>query len=145
MGLFSKLFGAKEPAPPCAIHADDRALVKPEDVAWWNSLSLSDCQALEKEDNVFRLAAFQKFIETDRLPDAEAGKKVRLSFPTFYWQLGHRADEKFQLGADDAKLPYVLKDRINRAVMGRVVDKQAVERSSSFNALVRQLIRSGRI
>lgn len=110
-----------------------------------NSLSLNDCQALEKEDNVFRLAAFQKFIETDRLPDAEAGRKVRLSFPAFYWRLEHRADEKFQLGADDAKLPYALKDRINRAVMGRVVDKQAVERSSSFNALVRQLIRSGRI
>jgi len=145
MGLFNKLFGSREPAPPYAIHADDRALVKPGDIAWWNSLSLNDCQALEKEDNVFRLAAFQKFIETDRLPDAEAGKKVRLSFPTFYWRLEHRADEKFQLGADDAKLPYVLKDRINRAVMGRIVDKQAVERSSSFNALARQLIRSGRI
>jgi len=102
-------------------------------------------QAPENEDNVFRLAAFQKFIETDRLPDAEAVKKVRLSFPTFYWRLEHRADEKFQLGADDVKLAYVPKDRINRAETGRVVDKQAVERSSSLNALVRQLIRSGRI
>src|SRR5882724_8328968 len=79
-------------------------------------------------------------IETERLPEASAAKKVRLSFPAFYWRLEHRADDKFQLGADDAKLPYVLKDRINRAVMGRVVDKQAVERASSFNALVRQLI-----
>ena len=145
MGLFSKLFGSKQPAPPCVIHSDDRALVRPEDVAWWNSLSLDDCQGLEKEDNVFRLAAFQKFIETDRLPDAEAGKKVRLSFPTFYWKLEHRAEEKFKLGADDAKLFYVLKDRINRAVMGRLIDKQAVERSASFNALVRRLIRSGSI
>lgn len=145
MSLLNKLFGPREPAPPCAIHVDDKALVKPEDVAWWNSMSLNDCQALQKEDNVFRLAAFQKFIETDHLPEAEAAKKVRLSFPTFYWKLEHRVDEKFQLGADDAKLPYVLKDRINRAVLGRVVDEQAVGRSSSINALIRQLIRSERI
>jgi len=145
MGLFRKLFGAKQPAPPCTIHPHDQDLVKPEDVAWWNELSFDDCQAIEKEDNVFRFAAFKKFIEIDGLSDAEAGKKVRLAFPIFYWKLEHRAEEKFNLAATDAKLPYVLKDRINRALMSRLIDKQAVEQASSFNALVRQLIRSGRV
>lgn len=142
MGLFSKLFGSKQPAPPCANHADDGALRRPDDIEWWNSLSLDDCQALEKEDNVF-FAAFVSFIETDRLSDAEAGKKVRLSFPDFYWKLEDRADEKFTLAPEDAKLRYVLKHRINCAVIARLIDKQALERASSFKALVRQLIRSG--
>jgi hypothetical protein len=145
MGLFNRIFGSKQPAPSCEIHPDDRTLVRPDDIVWWNSLSLVDCRQLEEGDNVFRLASFQKFMETDRLTEVEAGKKVRLSFPTFYWRLEHRADEKFKLEADDAKLPYVLKDRINRAVIRRLVDRQVVERSSSFNALIRQLIRSERI
>lgn len=145
MGLFRKLFWSKQPAPLCAIHPDDRDLVRPEDVEWWNGLSLDDCQALEHEDNVFRLAAFHKFIETDGLPDAEAGKRVRLTFPTYYSRLEYRGDEKFSLGAADAKLPYVLKDRVNRAAMSGLIDKQSFERASSVNALVRQLIRSGRV
>lgn len=145
MGLFGKLFGTRQPAPECAIHDDDRDLVRPEDIDWWNSLSLADCEALEKEDNVFRLAAFQRFLASDGLSDGEPGKRVRVSFPTLYSRLEHRADEKFKLGADDAKLPLALKDRINRGVMGRVIDKEAVNRSSSFNALVRQLIRAGRL
>lgn len=145
MGLFSKFFGGRQPAPPCAIHPDDRDLVSSEDIEWWNKLSFQDCQALEQEDNVFRLAAFTKFRETDGLSDEEAGKKVRLSFPFYYGKLEHRADEKFTLGTADAKLPYVLKDRINRAVMSRLIDKNAVMQASSMNALVREFIRSGRI
>ena len=144
MGLFSKLFRARQSAAPCAIHADDRDLVRAEDIDWWNGLSLDDCTVLEQEDNVFRFASWRKFVETDGLSDTEAGKKVRLSFPTFYWILEHRVEEKFSLGILDAKLPYVLKDRINRALMSRLIAKQAVAQASSFNALVRQLIRSGR-
>jgi len=84
MGLFKKFFGGCQPAPPCAIHPDDRDLVSSEDIEWWNKLSFQDCQALEQEDNVFRLAAFTKFRETDGLSTEEAGKKVRLSFPFYY-------------------------------------------------------------
>jgi len=145
MGLFGKFFGGRQPAPPCTIHPDDRDLVSPEDIEWWNKLSLQDCQALEQEDNLFRLAAFTKHMETDGLSAEEATKKVRRSFPVYYWKLEHRDDEKLPVGTDDAKLPYVLKDRINRAVMGRLIDKNAVMQASSMNALVRELIRSGRI
>ncbi len=145
MGLFSKLFGSKHAPPPCEIHDDDRDLVRNEDVKWWNGLSLDDCKALEQEDNVFRFAAWRKFVEEERLSDAEAGKKVRLSFPTYYWRIEHRADEKFLLTASDAKLPFALKDRVNRAAMSGLINKQAVTKASSFNALVRQLIRAERI
>ena len=77
MGLLGKLFGTAKPAPPCEIHPDDRDLVRPADVEWWNSLSLDDCLLLEKEDNVFRFAAFQKFHVQDGLSVDDAGKKVR--------------------------------------------------------------------
>lgn len=107
-------------------------------------MSLHDLKSFFMLDNSLRLALFSKLRE-EGLPDAEAAKKVRLLCLHFYLTPEERSHENFQLGADDAKLPYVLKDRINRATLRRVIDKQAVEQSSSINALVRQLIRSGRI
>lgn len=144
MGLFGKIFGTVKPAPPCEIHPDDRDLVRPEDVEWWNSLSLDDCLLMEKNDNVYRLAAFQKFREQDGLSVDDAGKKVRLQFPTFYWSLKSRAEEKFKLNAADAMLPYVIKNRINCAIVSGQIDKHSVQTAPSFNALMRQMIRAGR-
>jgi hypothetical protein len=145
MRLFGKLFGTRRPPAPCAIHTDDRDLVRPEDMEWWNSLSVKECRGFDRDDNATRLAAFRSLIERGGFPDAAAGEKVRLTFPTYYRNLEHRADEKFTLDAADAKLPYVLKDRVNRAVRKRVIDKQAIAGASSFNALVRKLIRDGRM
>lgn len=143
MGLFGKLFGAAKPAPPCEIHPDDRDLIRPGDVEWWNSLSLDDCILLEKEDNVFRFAAAQKYHEKDGLTVVDAVKKVRLQFATYYLNLKNRAEEKYNLNAADAKLPCAIKDRINRAMMSGQVDKHSLQNASSFNALMRQMIRKG--
>jgi hypothetical protein len=145
VGFLSNLFGSKQPAPVCAIHSDDRDLVRQDDIDWWSHLSLKDCQAMEQEDNISRLTAFRKFINADHLPNPEAGEKVRRTFPTYYRTLEQRADEKFALDGADAKLPYILKHRVGRGVKRKVIDKQAVERASSFNALARQLIRAGRL
>lgn len=145
MGLFGKLFGSRQPAPPCAVHLDDRALVQGEDQDWWNSLSLDDCRALEQQDNAFRVAALQKFMADDGLPEDEAAKKVRLQFPFYYWMLEQRGQEHFPLSGADAKLPYVLKDRVNRAVTSGKIDRAALSRASSMNALVRDLIQSRRL
>ena len=145
MGLFSKFFGRHQPAPPCAIHPDDSDLVSSEDIEWYNTLSFQDCQALEREDTVFRMGALVKFTKTDGLSDEEALKKVRLTFPSYYLKLEHRADDEFAIDTADAKLPYCLKYRINRAVISRLIDKNAIMQSSSVNALVRELIRSGHI
>ena len=145
MGFLSKLFGSKPPAPACAIHFDDRDLVRQDDIEWWRHLSLRDCQALEREDNVFRRTAFEKLIDTDGFPNVVAGERLRLTLPTYYRTLEQRADEKFTLGEADAKLPYVLKERVSRGVRKKVIDPLAVERASSFNALARQLIRAGRL
>ena len=141
----SKLFGPVQPAPHCATHPDDRDLVRQQDVEWWNGLSLKECQSLQKEDDRSRLGAFRKLTETGGLSYSAAGEKVRRVFPTYYLNLEQRADEKFMLGASDAKLPYALRDRVNRALKRHLLDQQAVERASSCNALVRQLIRARRI
>ncbi len=146
MGLFRTLFRARQPAaPPCAVHPDDRDLVRPEDVAWWSGLTLADCRALERQDDAQRLAAYRRLTESDGLAGAAAGEKVRLGVPTYYRTLELRDDEKFLLGARDAKLPYVLQQRVQRAVRKRVIDERALARASSFNALVRHLIRAGRL
>jgi hypothetical protein len=145
MGVLDKLFRAKPPAPPCAIHPDDRDLVRAEDVAWWERLSAADCQALERKEGAQRLAEFRKLTETHGLPSSAAGEQLRLAFPTYYRTLEHRVDEKFVVGAPDAKLPCVLQSRVERALKKRLIDDRAVARASSFNAAVRQLIRTGRI
>ena len=143
MGLFGKLFGSKQPAPPCAIHPSDESLVRKEDIEWWDSLSIDDCKAFEQQDNVTKVAAIQKFMEEDGLSEEEAARKVRSNFPFYYWSLEQRDDEFFSLSDSDAKLPYVLKDRINRALMAQKIDVQSLNQTSSFNARARQLIRSG--
>jgi hypothetical protein len=145
MGVLDKLFRARPPAPPCAIHPDDRDLVRPEDLEWWSGLSLADCQTLERKDSAHRLAEFRKLTETHGLPSSAAGEQVRLAFPTYYRTLEHRWDEKFSVGAPDAKLPCVLQSRVERAMKKRLIDDRTVARTSSFNATVRQLIRAGRI
>jgi hypothetical protein len=145
MGLLGKLFRAAPPAPPCAIHPDDRDLVRPEDVEWWNGLSVTDWRALERKDNAHRAAEFRKLTETHGFPSSAAGEQLRFAFPTYYRTLEHRGDEKFLVGAPDAKLPCVLQSRVERALQKRLIDERAVARASSFNAAVRQLIRAGRI
>ena len=57
MGILSKFFNSKQPAPPCEIHPDDQDLVRPEDTEWWNSLSLDDCDAFGAEDCAVRADA----------------------------------------------------------------------------------------
>ncbi len=143
MGFFAKLFGPKQPAPTCEIHPEDKALVRTEDDEWWASLSLADCKLFEKTDNVFLVGALQKFIQNDGLSEEEAAEKVRRQFPFYYWTLEQRAEEHFRLSAADAKLPYVLKDRVNRAVMGGKMNRAKLTSASSMNALIRDLLRLG--
>lgn len=122
-----------------AIHPDDRDLICSEDMQWVESLSLDDYEALEKEDYLLRVSVFQKLIKSDGLTDSDARKKIRLEFPTYYWTLEQRADEKLSLLTADAKLPYALKDRINLAVLNGSINKSALLRATSFNAFVRDL------
>ena len=148
VGLFTRSSGTRSPAPPCAIHPDDRVLVRAEDQTWWSGVSLDDFRGFENQDNMTCVAALKSLMQDHGLLADQAAKKVRLGFPFYYLTLEDRAKEHFHLSVDDAKLPYVLKGRVNRALKrltGLQINRAALERASSMNALVRQLIRNGQI
>lgn len=144
MGLFSKLFGSKVPAPQIQIHPEDANLVKKDDFRWWETLSLDDCIGFEKQDNLFRAAALRDYIENLGLSEQEACKKLRKSFLFYYGNFAERNHEPLGFNGEDAKLPYVVKDRANKAISK--IKKMSVEEresASSMNALMRQVLSSG--
>ena len=100
---------------------------------------------LEEQDNLAAYALYLNFTEEDGLSSKEAVKKLRLSFTYFYWSLSQREDEKHEIAAEDAKLPWVLKDRLTRAFTSGLVPQDGLNTASSMNALMRDLIRKGQI
>ena len=145
MRLFGRLFGYMRPAPACEIHINDQVLVREEDVSWWSSLAPADCKALEQEDNDLRHTALQKFMEEDGMAEEAAIQRVRRLFPSYYQTLEQRDEEQVPVAEADARLPYVLKERVNRAVMNGMIDLVAADHASSMNALIRELINSGKL
>jgi hypothetical protein len=145
MSIFSKLFGTPEPAPDCEVDPVDALLVDTDDERWWASLSRPDLERLEKSDNVFKVALYTKFIEKDGMSKASAISQMKKSFPVYYLRLADReAGDGFT--GRDAKLPYVLKNRVNRFVHNVLATEQhLLAKSTSFNALVRTMIESGRM
>jgi len=147
MGILKKLFGTSQPAPKVDIHPDDKELVTDYDFKWWESLTLDDCKAFEKQDNVAQFALFMKLVKEDSLSEKEAAKYVRKSHIAYYVTLKDRDNEPLGFTDEDAKLPYILKDRANKAVIKyiRKMDKNKIKSASSMNAIVRKLIRAGKI
>ena len=143
------LFGRREPAPRAQIHSDDQDLVAEDDERWWDTLTLKGCQAMERQDNQVKVAALIQYMESDGMSEEDAARKVRRSFAAYYSSLEDRKDEPFGFGGDDAKLPYILKDRINRMVIGSVRSREKAraefDAHTSFNALVRRKIRAQQI
>jgi hypothetical protein len=147
MGFLKKLFGTSQPAPNLPIHPENKELVKDDDIRWWESLTLDDCKLLEQQDMVAQYALFMKLVEEDGFSKEEAAKRVRKSHIFYYGTLKQRDDEPLGFIDENAKLPYILKDRANKAVMKyiRKMDKNEIESASSMNAIVRNLIRTGKI
>lgn len=145
MGLLKRLFGTKEPAPSLPVHPDDKDLISDYDEQWWESLTLEDCKQIEGEDNDYKLALFIKLCEETDLSEKKATEHVKKSVIRYYGTLEQRDDDPFT--GEDARLPYILKDRANMAYMKYIVtmDKNEVDSASSVNAIVRKLIRSGKV
>ena len=147
MGFVKKLFGTSQNAPTLPIHPDDEELVTDYDVQWWKSLTLDDCKAFEKHDQVAQYALYLKLVEKDGLSTDEASRRVRKTHIFYYGTLEQRANEPLGFIGEDAKLPYILKDRANKVVMKNVLKmgKTKIESASSMNAIVRNLIRCGKV
>ena len=147
MGFLKKLFGTSQPAPNLPIHHDDKQLITEYDIQWWKSLTLDDCKRMEEEDNVAQFALYMKLVEKDNLSKDEAARQVRKSNLFYYGKLEQRDNEPMGFHGEDAKLPYILKDRANKAVIKyvRKIDKNEIGSASSMNAIIRKIIRAGKV
>lgn len=141
MGLFSRLF--RPPiGGPHRIHPADADLVSETDVAWFSDLTENDIRSLGQQDDLFRLAAFTKFVD-EGMSDRDAARRVWEYFPYFYIDPSKRGDTPSGLTDEDAKLPFLIKDKVNRLASQGTLTKDLAERFGSMNAAIRYVIRGG--
>lgn len=147
MGLFKRLFNSGSPAPKLPVHPDDEDLISEDDIQWWESLTLEDCKAMEEQDHVAQLALFMKLTKENGFSEEDAMRQVRKTHLFYYGTLKQRENEPLGFKGDDAKLPHIVKDKANKVVMKyiRKMDKVKRESASSTNAIVRSLIRTGKV
>jgi len=140
MGIFGKLFGSKKTAPSYEIHPDDRNLIKDQDVDWWKDLSMDSLKEIEQQDNVARMTAYTHFMETEGMSKEDALNEVKTSFPIYYLTLTQRSDKPFTEG-EEAKLPYILKNRINNTIVPKL-SKESMSNGVHIHSLIRGLLKS---
>jgi len=110
--FLKRLFGKSRPAPKLPIHPDDKELVTKNDIKWWKALTLSDCKAFEKLDSITQTALSMKLVKEDGFSEEEAAKHVRKSNIFYYGNPEQRDDEPLGFIGEDAKLPYIVKIRV---------------------------------
>lgn len=155
MGLFSQIqsfFGIKSPGQHLldVSRKDDKLATylrkirnegaSDSDIKMWWDLPKSEHQRLIKEDDTFKMTAIISFIDQGLTQD-EAHRKVRLSYPIY------GDPTLWTVNFDDRPLPYELKNRINRYFspenqMALQKAKSDIDKFTSMNAYIRQLIRS---
>jgi hypothetical protein len=119
--------------------------VRDEDVRWfWNMHDLERRMML-KVDELFKFALFEKLRQEDGLNEKEAFNEVK-KFQPIYGD----PDDPSQPISEDRALPMELKDRVNRYIEKREhIDKdefrKEIEDSSTFNAFIRKIIKSGNL
>ena len=124
--------------------------VRDEDVRWWWNLNDIERRMMLKQDDAARMTLILHQLENSTEPSKEkafdvAAIQVRKFHPIY----GDPKDTTHTKG-EDRPLPYELKDRINiyiekRAKEGSGNYKAEIEKSTTFNALVRKEIRAGKL
>jgi len=119
--------------------------VRDEDIRWWMNRHELDRKMMMKVDDIHKFAMYRQLREEEHLSEEEALKEVKKYFPVF----GDPDDTSTSAG-DDRPLPFELKDRINIYIEKRSQSdperyKEEIEKSSSFNALIRNEINKGNI
>jgi len=118
--------------------------VRNEDIRWWWNMNDIERRIIAVVDENSRLAMFTQSVE-EGMTGEEAAKKVRKHHPIY----GDPYDTTHTIG-NDRPLPIELKDRINIYVERRSQTdleqfKKYIEKSPTFNALVREEIEKGNI
>ena len=119
--------------------------VRDQDIRWWFNMGDLERRILLKVDDINRHALFAKLREEDGLGEDEAAKGVRKGYPLF-----GDPDAASHSTGEDRPLPYELRNRINSYVEKRMQTdpetfKKEIEESSTFNALVREELKKGKV
>ena len=92
-----------------------------------------------------KFSLFSKLLQEGH-SQLDAGEACRVAFPSYYLTINDLALDKYEGDYQDASLPYVLKNRVNLGVAhSGLITIDSINNSSSVNALVRSLIRVGKI
>jgi len=137
--LVVRLTGARMPDPQVA--DADLDLVREWDRGQWRRLKRRSYQADKRQDDFFRTAAYRKAVAGGASePDARA--RVRREFPFYYLNPADRDAEEYS--GDDANLPVILRERINRnaRVIKPLMESEG-ERFRTMNAFIRTCVRKG--
>ncbi len=117
--------------------------VRDEDIRWWFNLDDIERRMMLKVDMAHISTLFISELDKGKIED-DADKTVRKYHPIY----GDLNDESHGTG-DNRPLPFELKDRINIYIEKQGINnpeyKEKIEKSSTFNALVREEIRSKNI
>ena len=145
MALLNLIFGRGKLAPSVAVHPEDADLVGDEDTAWWRTLPLRKFKQFQKEVTASRVTLISYQMKYGAIPQEVAARNALRSLPRFYGTLEERAVGASDLASEDLPLPWALKKRVDDAILIGEVRKSDLAKSSSMNALIRRLIREGRI
>ena len=114
------------------------------DIRWWWNLNYIERRLMLHIDNLSRLAVFSQQLG-EGLSAEEATQRIWKYFPNY----GN--DQQLSTGqGDDRPIPYELKDRVNKWLERYRLEDPSVlkgwlDRSSTFNAVVRAELRGGRL
>lgn len=124
--------------------------VRDEDIKWWWNLNDVERSIMVGVDEFHRIALCLKLVDEDGLSFKEAGEQVWKYHPKYTY--GYRGEMKKMPKEieNEFPLPIELKDRINIYIEKRAKSdpekyKKDIEKSSTFNALIRKEIKAGNI
>jgi hypothetical protein len=118
--------------------------VKDEDILWWWNMHDLERRMMLKVDEQRRTTEYLRYRQAG-LSKGEAGERVRMFFPTY-----GDPENMTELSLEDNHLPPELKGRIDSYIDRRMLHdpdafSEAMERSTTFNALIRREIRKGNL
>jgi hypothetical protein len=118
--------------------------VRDDDVKWWWNKDDLERRIIEKIDDNIRIVSFLDN-RKDEMSEEKAAERVGKYYPMY----GDPKD-KSQATGKDRPLPYELRKRVNIYIEKRSRSdpeeyKEEIEKSASFNALIRMEIRRGNV
>lgn len=124
---------------PVEIHEDDRDLVTSADIDWFETLTPDEVRSLLHADDVSRMAHFLGKQRSGMSEDAAAASVRKCSL--YYYLMSKGRDNEPHFQGEDARLPFCVKDRVNKICLARLT-RELMESSTSMNAVARTFLRS---